>query len=188
MTTHTQMIAKLVSTKDLQTGLFMKKLRTALLAEICSDSCRHSSCSHRREDLPEDNESEPCCKCAYDYELGPGNGVIPDAFSIDAEGQSVVAYEVVVTNGIDRQKMGKYERIAWVLDEFYWSIAVVVVNEAGSYCFDPWETSLQRDMADNDNLATAPLPQPPANDVECNDLDWRGIIRQRIKDRRSGVL
>ena len=58
--------------------------------------------------------------------------VIPDAFKVDPQALTITVYEVEVTHAIDMCKLSKYVELFWMVDEYEWTLDLVVVDRYGN--------------------------------------------------------
>ncbi len=57
--------------------------------------------------------------------------LVPDAHRIDEEERTVEVHEVEVTHSMSENKLERYLRLYWALDEHDWELRVFVVNRFG---------------------------------------------------------
>jgi hypothetical protein len=54
--------------------------------------------------------------------------VTPDAYQIDQEGCVVTVFEVEMHSTLDKEKLDKYIRYWWLLDDLSWVLRIVIVK------------------------------------------------------------
>lgn len=60
-----------------------------------------------------------------------GYAMIPDAYRIDPQNCCVVVFEIECSHPIPARKTNAYRFLAWELDEFYWRLILIRVNDRG---------------------------------------------------------
>ncbi len=53
-------------------------------------------------------------------------GVVPDAYIIDKERDTIIVYEVQTTNRLDAYKLSVYRDLWWALDNIEWNLVLIV--------------------------------------------------------------
>lgn len=88
-------------------------------------------------------------------------GIIPDAYWIDTEKSTVVAFEVEAGNPVDDAKMAAYADIWWMLDEEAWSLALILVDRWGvqTAILDMGNFAINKLVEDAKRSGRKPLPE-----------------------------
>lgn len=85
-------------------------------------------------DIPDDDDLDcptvSCDRCWILWEMRQDR-VIPDAFEVDEDNETIVAYEVEVGGRMSVDKMHRYANLWWVLDEYEWTLRLVIVDRFG---------------------------------------------------------
>lgn len=61
-----------------------------------------------------------------------GLRILPDAYTIDPETWTITVYEVEVSHPVDDDKLARYFNLFWVVDQWEWSIRLVLVDKRGN--------------------------------------------------------
>jgi hypothetical protein len=117
-----------------------------------------------------------------DPELSPENlpRMIPDGYVIDHENRAVIVFEVEDTHPMNREKLSKYWWLWWVLDEYFWSLVVVVCDRYGrGGAIDLYELGMAHDQ---DKMTKRGAK--PSNLISDSDIareDWLRVAEATEK-------
>jgi hypothetical protein len=103
--------------------------------------------------------------------FGAVKGMIPDAYRINTEAQTVTIFEVEDTYGLTWKKLDRYLDLFWVLDNESWELEIVVVDRAGH------ARHTDVTLLAHDGLAKKPRGKRP--------VPW---LQPKIHDARKGPV
>jgi hypothetical protein len=61
-----------------------------------------------------------------------GLRLMPDAFKIDPQALLITAYEVEDSHPVDDNKLARYVRLFWIIDQYEWCLGLVRVDKYGA--------------------------------------------------------
>jgi hypothetical protein len=114
MSIHSELIARLVAER----GYFAKHQKRRILDAV------YGKCACV--------DGNQCWRCTMSREMDEMGRLVPDAVHIDAAAEVVTICEVEVTSRLDERKIAGYENWAWILDEEYWRLRLLVVSRLGA--------------------------------------------------------